>query len=87
MTTYTIAIGADMLLATVPDGCDIHAAVKTWADESGFDMTTPYDIIRYCTLTDQEMDEDAYDVVWKSGNAGWLTDETGSDWLFAVTVA
>jgi hypothetical protein len=66
---------------------DIHAAVKTWADESGFDMTTPYDIIRGCTLTDQEMDEDAYDVVWKSGNEGWLTDETGSDWLFAVTVA
>ena len=25
--TYTLAIGADMLLATVPDGSDIEAAV------------------------------------------------------------
>ena len=23
------------------------------------------------------MDEDAHDVVWKSGNEGWLTDEDG----------
>jgi hypothetical protein len=87
MTTYTIAIGADMLLATVPEGDDIHAAIKTWADETGFDLATPYDVIRHCTLTDQEMDEDFYDVVWKSGNSGFLMDETGSTWTYAVTVA
>lgn len=85
MTTYTIAIGADMLLATVPDGDDIHAAVQAWADETGFDMTTPFDIVPGCTLTDSdEFDGEHYDYVWKSGDSGWLMDETGADWRYAV---
>jgi len=84
MTTYTLAIGADMLLATVPDGDDIHAAVQAWADETGFDMTTPYDVIPGCALTDTDFDEEHYDYVWKSGDSGWLMDETGADWRYAI---
>ncbi len=87
MTTYTIAIGADMLLATVPDGEDIHAAVERFAEETGYTMTTPFDVIRHCTLTDERLDEEFYDIAWKSGNSGWLIDETGSTWLYAMTVA
>jgi hypothetical protein len=87
MTTYTIAIGADMLLATVPEGADIHAAVLAASEHDGFKVPENYDVIRHCTLTDEPLDEEFYDVAWKSGNSGWLIDETGADWRFAVTVA
>ena len=54
MTTYTLAIGADMLLATVPDGDDIHAAVQAMIDNNQVDAGTRYDVIPGCVLTDME---------------------------------
>jgi hypothetical protein len=84
MTTYTLAIGADMLLATVPDGDDIHAAVQALIDENQIEAGTRYDVIPGCVLTDMEFDEEYYDYIWKSGNSGWLMDETGADWRYAV---
>lgn len=80
--TYTLAIGGDMLLATVPDGADIAAAVTAEAAKSGF--TPPsYGVVVGCTLTNEEPDDGAA-VVWASGNAGWVIDEAGMDWKFAI---
>lgn len=80
--TYTLAIGGDMLLATVPDGGDIAAAVTAEAAKSGF-IPPAYEVEPGCTLTDEEPDGGAT-VVWASGNAGWVIDETGVDWKFAI---
>ena len=64
--TFTIALGANgnMLLATVPDGGDIDAAVRNEPYEG------EYEIITGLTLSD-ELPE-GVDWVWKSGNSGWL---------------
>ena len=80
MTTYTLAIGADMLLATVPDGGDIVSEIAK-------DMDTPPEYILHtgCILTDAEPADDST-IVWESGNEGWIFDETGRDWRFAVKV-
>jgi len=84
MTTYTLAIGADMLLATVPDGDDIHAAVQALIDDNQIEADTKYDVIPGCVLTDMEFDEEHYDYIWRSGHGGFLMDETGADWRYAV---
>ena len=85
MTTYTIIIGDDMLLATVPDGDDIKAALADAAAHYGFTVPEHYDVTPGCTLTDAEdFDPDFHDYVWKSGGSGWLIDETGADWRYAI---
>ena len=61
---FTIAIGADMLLATVPDGGDIDTAARA----DGY--TGEYETIAGLTLSD-ELPEGAA-AVWISGNSGWL---------------
>jgi hypothetical protein len=62
--TFTIAIGANMLLATVADGGNIEAAARA----DGY--TGDYETITGLTLSD-ELPEGA-DAVWMSGNEGWL---------------
>jgi hypothetical protein len=75
MTTYTIAIGSDMILATVPDGGDIATA----ASVDGY--TGEYEVITGLTLSDA-LPEGA-DAVWVSGNGGWLFLPNGNTATFA----
>jgi hypothetical protein len=85
MTTYTLAIGDGLLLATVPDGADIDAAVET---ECNLARIKPpkYETIEGCTLTDELSDElvDEIELVWASGSCGWLMDEIGNTWRYAI---
>lgn len=81
MTTYTLAIGADMLLATVPDGGDIASAVQAEAIKARIDAP-PYDAFSGCTLTNIYLPD--HDLIWHSGNSGFITDENGVDWLYAI---
>ena len=82
---YTLAIGADMLIATVPDGEDIHAAVSREAADNNLGGDLAYQTIDGCTLTDEDVDAGSGVVlVWQSGNDGWICDETGKDWRFAI---
>ena len=80
MTTYTIATIDDMLIATVPDGEDIAAAVRayeeTYMDEPGKHFED-YDVQRGLTLTD-ESPEDSDQMVWDAhtGVGGFLMVET-----------
>jgi hypothetical protein len=53
--TYTLAIGADMLLATVPDGGDIAASVQ--ASMASIHGDIEFDTFSGCTLTDDEPDD------------------------------
>jgi hypothetical protein len=86
MTTYTLAIADIMLLATVPDDAGIAGAVAKEVEDNGLDRhhgPIEYKAISGCTLTDDEP-EDSDTIVWHSGNGGWIIDETGRDWRFAV---
>ena len=79
--TYTIAIGADMLLGTVVDGGDIKAAIAEQSDASAQDIE--FTTVSGLILTDDEpTNSDA--IVWHSGNSGWLFDGEGNDRRFAV---
>ncbi len=79
---YTLAIAGDMLLATVIDGGDIEAAVATECAMAGIEPLE-YRTIHNCLLTD-DYPEDSDAIVWRSGNCGWLIDESGCGWRFAV---
>jgi hypothetical protein len=81
--TYTLAIGGDMLLATVPDGGDIEGAVAREMQMAGARSIPDHETITGCILTDDEP-EDADRIVWHSGNAGWIADETDRVWRFAI---
>jgi len=87
MTTYTLAFAGPLLIACVPDGADIEAAVIAEGRRSGFEFD-PFDLERLdiergCILTN---DPDAPDCVFfKSGpDAGWLVDEHGTTFAYAL---
>ncbi len=82
---YTLAIGADMLLATVPCGQNIVAAVaREWAMIASEDDEIPeFEVIHGCVLTNDATEGDDC-IVWKSGNSGWIIDENGTTWRHAV---
>lgn len=91
MTTYTIAMtkpasdGSSLLIATAPDGADIDAAARKEIDDNGLNAEGPveYVTISGLILTNAEpADEDS--IVWKGHSCGWLIDETGQTYEFAV---
>lgn len=84
-TTYTLAIGGDMLLATVVDGGDITDQLEEFeAPEGGPRFKAgDYEVITGCILTDDKP-EDADRIVWHSGNCGWICDTSGRNWRFAI---
>lgn len=79
--TYDVATMGGMILGTVPSGGDLAAVVERTASEGGFDVPA-YEVVRGLTLTDNL--EPGEDWAFKSGSEGWLFDETGRDWRFAV---
>jgi len=93
MTTYTIATtvpasdGLSMLLATVPDSGDIATPAERLIAEQwrGEDGAIEYEITTGLTLTDEEP-EDEDRIVWRGHDLGWLIDETGRTWEYAVRV-
>jgi hypothetical protein len=89
MTTYTLAITTDydlpMLLASCPDSDDIDAAVQkehAWGHDP--EDEPAWRSIDGVTLTDDEP-EDESRIVWgPSPERGWLIDENGRTWRYAV---
>lgn len=79
--TYTIAFAHDMLIATVPDGQDIAAAVAHEAEEAGVAFGQ-YEVITGLTLTDEPAEGD--DVVFSGGRMGNIVDEGGIGYIYAV---
>lgn len=79
MNTYTIAFTDSVLLATVVDGSDIDAVIK--ASVPG-DVEGEIEKVSGLVLTDdlQEGDE----IVWSGNDCGYLTDEHGSWFNYAV---
>jgi hypothetical protein len=79
---YTLAIGADMLLATVVEGADIDAAVLREATLGRFQDAIPhYQCFHNCVLLDEP--NDLAHLIWESGNGGWIFDETDQTHRYA----
>ena len=90
VTTYTLAIttprdgSTELLIATVPDGQDIYAAVRREMDAQQVDDDVEYRTVSGLTLTN-DAPEDAARVVWgPSTECGWLIDESNRIWRYAV---
>jgi hypothetical protein len=82
MTTYTIAYN-EMLLAIVPDGQDIDAAIAEEAEILGEEPCC-YRIETGLTLTD-ERPEDESRIAWQGNHCtGWLVDEHKRVFDYAV---
>lgn len=85
MTTFTIAYTTDsgVLLACVPDGADIEAAVAREMEKIGSSDDTPdYTVARGLTLTDEFKDTDR--TIYSGYAMGWLTDENAVAYKYAV---
>ena len=82
MTTYTIAVTeAGLLAATIVDGENIQKAIALEEEEAQADFG-PCDIIDGMTLTDDPQDDD--EIVYSGTGLGFLTDENGTTWNYAV---
>lgn len=82
--TYTIATMNDIVIATVPDGCDIYAAVAEEAELADIDIDFgDIDVTEGVTLTDEEEEGDK--IVFRAGPyTGYLLDEQGRPYALAV---
>jgi hypothetical protein len=81
--TYTLAILEPLLIAVVPDGSDIEAAIRDEESRAGVDIDRgSLRIISGCTLTDEV--EDGDEVVYRGTTYGYLTDAEGRRYYAAV---
>lgn len=90
--TYTIALTDNrdsprLLLATVPDGGDIAAAVSAEISNAvAYPERPGWIALDGLILTDLRPDDDTC-IVWQGHELGWLIDETGRTWEYAVRPA
>ena len=89
MTTYTLAITTNydlpMLLASCPDSGDIDAAVQAehcWGEDPADEPS--WTAVEGVTLTDDAPEDEARIVWGPSPERGWLIDESGRTWRYAV---
>jgi hypothetical protein len=81
--TYTLAILEPMLIAVVPDGSNIEAAIRDEEGRAGIEVDrSKLRIISGCTLTDEV--EDGDEVVYRGTTYGYLTDAEGRRYYAAV---
>lgn len=82
MTTYTIAMDGDMLIACIPDGEDLDAAILMQTDAADCPLTASA-VYTGLTLTDDEP-EDRSRIVYSGHEMGWLTEEDGTPRDYAI---
>jgi hypothetical protein len=80
--TYTIAMWNDALVACIPDGQDVNSAVAAEAKKANIPEMTATKVVSGLTLTDTE--EDGDDVIYSGVAMGWLSDEAGRTYKYAV---
>jgi hypothetical protein len=89
MITYTIAYGA-LLYACAPDGNEtaLEAEIATQREQAAAAGVTlgPITFERGLILTDEEP-EDEDRIVWRGHDLGWLTDEHGNSYEYAIRAA
>jgi hypothetical protein len=84
MTTYTLAFDRDLLIAVFPDGGDATAEANRQSGSAYNDPLTVTKTIEGVTLTDAVADEDDERIVYSGHKMGWLSDETGRVFKYAV---
>lgn len=78
---YDLAFFGDLLIACVPHGADIMEAVRSECRTAGIDFEEPT-IIQNVLLTDNP--EDDAEIIYSGTQMGWLTDEDGRSYTYAV---
>lgn len=82
MTTYTIAFWNDLLIATIPDDGDLDAAVKAESERASIPEMEATSVETGLILTDET--EDGDEIVYSDTRTGWLIDENGKTYRYAV---
>jgi hypothetical protein len=80
--TYTLAFRGPLLVAVVPDGGNVAAAVAVEEKRLG-QSPARYQAKSGLILTDA-IPQGATVVFWTRHGMGWLRDETGRAWRYAV---
>lgn len=78
---YDIAFIGELLMATVPHGGDIQAAVREECGKAGVEFSEPR-IVEGVFLTDEPRETD--EIIHESPDRGWLWDENGTTFKYAV---
>ena len=81
MKTYTLAYRGPLLIAVVPDGSDVKAAVAVEEKRLGQSLAG-YETRDGLVLVDSV--PTGATVFWRGHGLGWLRDETGRAWRYAV---
>jgi len=79
--TYDLAFIGDLLMATVPHGGDIQAAVREECGKAGVEFEAP-NVIEGVILTDEPTEDD--EIIHEGPDRGWLWDENGTTFKYAV---
>jgi hypothetical protein len=82
MKTYTIALWYDLLIATVPDGADMDAAVAAERERAAIPEMTATSVYKGLVLTNDPLEGD--EVVYSGTRNGCLFDEASKPYQFAV---
>lgn len=82
MSTYTIIVSHEMLIGTIRDGEDVSAATASALAEAELEQDETLYTESGLTLTDTPEDWD--EEVWSGTSMGWLSDENGRSFLYAV---
>lgn len=81
--TYTVAYLPEVLLAIIPDGHDIEAALAEEEEQAGEKFDRDEVVIESgLVLTDEPENTD--NVIWRGHSAGWITDENDDAFGYIV---
>lgn len=80
--TYSIAFDGDLLIATVPTGGDLDAAIDLERKNSRTPELKATSVIECVRLTDEPSAGE--EIVYSGTEMGWLMDETGKTYNYAV---
>jgi len=79
--TYDLAFADDWLLACIPHGADMAAAVQIECEKARIEVPETR-VVCGVILTDEPLDTD--DIVYRGNQHGWLSDAEGRTFGYAV---
>jgi len=78
---YDLAFFGDVLVACIPHGSDMDAAIDAECSKAAIDRQKP-EVISGVYLTEEPLDTD--EVVYSGHQMGWLIDKSGETFRYAV---
>jgi hypothetical protein len=81
MTLYTIVMAGDVLVASVPDGSDVDAEITAEENRAGVEFENVYCHSGLELVNTVEPDDE---IMYSGSEMGWLRDENGNHFKYAV---